>query len=178
MTTTNLITIVIAIAAIVWLSYRQTTWQPVSPGRAWRMPLILTGVGAIGLFTSHQQQPLEGVNLGLLIVELVIGAAVGAAIGVIAHLRPVTAEALRKHSEGRRADREAPVFEARNGVWGLVLWILLLAARVGLIFWVASLGVAVESSSAAIIMLLGVNRLARTAVILSRAGRQGFVPAR
>jgi hypothetical protein len=175
MNPTTVLTIVIAVAAVVWLSYRQTTWQPLSPSRAWRMPLILAGVGALGLFTGRT---LGTGDLGLLILELVVGAAVGAAIGRIAHLRPVTAEALRAQPAGPRANGEPPAFEARNGVWGLTLWILLIAARVGLVFWISTLGVNAQTAPAAIIMLLGVNRLARIGVIMARARRLSLIPAR
>ncbi|WP_353113069.1 hypothetical protein [Microbacterium sp.] len=168
MTPQTILTIVIALAAIVWLSIRQTTWTPMSPGRAWRGPIVLLAVGAIMMVNGRPTLIPTGPELGVLVLELVIGAAVGAGIGFTAKLRPVSGQALAAHAAGRRADREAPTFEARNGAWGMVLWLGMIALRVGLGVLFASMGIAAVTAPAAILLLVGVNRLVRTGVILAR----------
>lgn len=165
-------TIVVALAVILWLGLRQTAWTPVNPSGTLRMPLILTAAGAILLFTGQQEEQLTATGLGMLVIELVVGAAVGAAIGLIAHLRPITNQAPAAHVVGRHPERETPAFEARNGIWGLLLWLAMIAGRLGFMFWIGSTGVAIVSAPAAIILLLGVNRLSRSAVVLIRAGRE------
>lgn len=167
----TVLTIVIALAAVVWLGIRQTTWSPMSRTGAWRSPLLLLGVGLVMIVSAGQADDLlTGRNLGALLVELLLGAAVGAAIGMIAHLRPVTRASLEAHAAGRRRNDEPPTFEARNGVWGLVLWLAMIAARVALGVAFAAAGITGLTAPAAILLLLGVNRLVRTTVILSRAG--------
>ena len=167
----SLLTVVIALVAIVWFGIRQTTWAPMSRSRAWRSSLLLIGIGVVMMVSARQaEELLTGRNLGALLVELVVGAAVGAAIGMIAHLRPITQASLDAYSARRRRRDEQPTFEARNGVWGLVLWLAMIAARVGLGFFFASIGATGLSTPAAILLFLGVNRLVRSAVILARAG--------
>ncbi len=167
----TVLTIVIALAAVVWLGIRQTTWSPMSRTGAWRSPLLLLGIGLVMIVSAGQADDLlTGRNLGALLVELLLGAAVGAAIGMIAHLRPVTRASLEAHAAGRRRNDEPPTFEARNGVWGLVLWLAMIAARVALGVAFAAAGITGLTAPAAILLLLGVNRLVRTTVILARAG--------
>lgn len=182
MTVQELGTIVLVIAIVVWLGVRQTTWRAISPSRVWRMPAIVGLIGVGELVTSKPPIRLDSAELGMLLIELVLGAGVGAAIGVFAHLRPVSqasldAHAARAAARGNPVHEGAPEFETRNGVLGLVLWFALMAARVGLVFGAQSLGVHTIQSSGVILLMLAVNRLARSAVILSRAQRVLAGPA-
>lgn len=167
----SIVSVVLVIAVIGWMAYRQSTWTPISPASVWRTPAIVAGIGVLLLFNSGMLEDLNGADVGLLVLELGVGAGVGVAIGRLAHLRPVSAQALKSHAEGRRATDPAPVFEARNGIFGLILWFALIAFRIVLGFWSQSWGVHLAESTGLILMVLGINRLVRTLVILSRAPR-------
>lgn len=148
-----LTTILISLAVIVWLSIRQTTWRTLDPGRAFRTPLIVMAVGAAMLVASGGMV-ISAPWIGAVAIELVLGAAVGVVIGLMAHLRPSPDD----HG-----------VEARNGIGGLALWLGLIVARIGLGAAFAALGIVGLQSPSTILILLGVNRLARSVVMLSRA---------
>lgn len=176
MTLQNLGMIVLVIALVVWLGVRQTTWRPISPSRVWRMPAIVGLIGVAELVTSKTPIRLDSAAVGMLLLELVLGAGVGAAMGLFGHIRPVSQASLDAHAadaarHGRPEHEGAPEFEARNGVLGLVLWFGLMAVRVGLAFGASALGLQTIESTGVIMLMLAVNRLVRSAVILARAQR-------
>ena len=162
-----LTTILISLAVIVWLSIRQTTWRTLDPARAFRTPLIVMAVGAAMLVTSGGVV-ISAPWIGAVAIELVLGAAVGVVIGLMAHLRP---------------SPDDPGVEARNGIGGLAVWLGLIVTRIGLGVAFAALGIVGLQSPSTILILLGVNRLARSVVMLSRArafavGQADAAPAR
>lgn len=169
----NLVSIVLVLAALVWLSIRQTTWSPVSPDRLFRGPLILGIVGAVMIVSNGQAAAFDATDIALLVLELVVGAAVGAVIGLVAHLRPLS-DAGRRAWEAKSARRPGavePRFEARNGWLGLTLWLALIAARIAFGIWESSTGGHLAQAGGVILILLAANRVVRSAVILWRAPR-------
>ncbi|UJP09866.1 hypothetical protein L2X99_16040 [Microbacterium sp. KUDC0406] len=149
----TLATALISLIVIVWLSIRQTTWRPLIAGRALRTPLIVMLVGA-AMTAASGGIPVTAPWVGAVAIELLLGAAVGAVIGLMAHLRPA--------EDGGR-------LEARNGIGGLLIWLGLIAVRIGLGAAFAAVGVVGLQAPGTILILLGVNRLTRSAVMLVRA---------
>lgn len=148
---------------LVWVGYRQTTWRPVDAGRMWRMPLILGLVGVAALIGTTTG--FSAIDLAALAIELVISAATGAWMGALAHFRPL---AVRPDAG---SDLARARWESRTGWWGLALWVVVVATRVGIDVLAVRLGAQLVTSTGVILLVLAANRLVRVAVILSRAGR-------
>lgn len=179
MSIVNIAEIVIGVGLVVWIIYRQMTWTAVDVSRMWRMPLILGVVGAVTLVSSGSDRALTGVDLGLLAIELAVAVLTGALMGLAAVFRPIGERSLAAwRARRRRDDTSEPTAESRTGWVGLVLWIVLIAVRVGLGFWGHSLGSAIAESSGVILLVVAVNRAVRTLVFGLRHDRHLALSAR
>ena len=169
---TNAIVIVVV---VVFVAYRQMTWRAVDPARMWRLPLILGVVGVATLGTGTKIAHLTGVDVGVLLIELVISLGLGACMGALAIIRPLTADGIRLYREAHANDRRQGsadvTFETRTGWLGLVLWIALIAVRVGVDFLATAAGSTLAASTGVILLMVAANRIARVGVIVYRAGR-------
>jgi len=169
----------IGVALVIWIVYRQMTWTAVDIGRMWRMPLILGAVGVITLVSSGSAKALTATDLGLLAIELAVAVVTGALMGFVAVFRPITEKSLAAWRLRRRSDgAPEPTTETRTGWVGLVLWVVLIAVRVGLGFWGHSLGSAIAESSGVILLVVAVNRIIRTLVFSLRHDRHVSLAAR
>lgn len=169
----------LGVALVVWIVVRQMTWTAVDIGRMWRMPLILGGVGVITLVSGGSSKALTATDLGLLAIELAVAVVTGALMGFVAVFRPISEKALAAWRVRRRSDGAAePTTETRTGWVGLLLWILLIAVRVGLGFWGHAMGSALADSSGVILLVVAVNRVLRTLVFSLRHDRQMTLAAR
>ncbi|WP_368498200.1 hypothetical protein [Herbiconiux sp. A18JL235] len=180
MTPPDLTTIVLLLAALVWLSIKQTSWSAVDPARLFRGPTVLAVVGVAMMVSGGQTAAFDTTDVALLVLELAMGAMVGALIGLVAHLRPISDEGLAawraraaKHPGTTPGARRAtpPLFETRNGWFGLVLWLALIAARIGFTVWESSVGGHLAQAGGVLLVLFAVNRAVRSGVILWRASR-------
>ncbi|MFT4294539.1 MAG: hypothetical protein QM582_03905 [Micropruina sp.] len=142
---------------LVWVGYRQTTWRVVDGARMWRLPLILGLVGIASLIGARAS--FGGIDVAALAIEIAVSAATGAWMGALAKFRPLAAS--NDHSGAR--------WETRTGWWGLALWLLVVAVRVGIDVVAVQLGAQLVTSTGVILLLLGANRMIRVGVILSRA---------
>ena len=161
----------IALAAILlgWIGYRQTTWRPVSTAGMLRMAVIL-GVVGVGLL-APTTAGIGGLDIAVMLVELVISLGIGAWMGALARFRP-----LDPPVPVGRSGRLATV-ESRTGWWGLVLWLVMIAVRIGMDAGAAALGAHIASSTGVILLMLAANRLARGAAIAARVQRLTAVEA-
>jgi hypothetical protein len=163
--------VLLALALLVWVGYRQTTWTAVDPGRMWKMPLILAAVGLIFLTQGKDGGLLHitALDVALLVVEVLVSVGLGALMGVYSSFRPLT-DGTRAKLEARAARKGRSVgnvsLEARTGWVGLVLWLVLIVGIVS-----AKSGAELTASSGIIMLMVAANRATRIAVILSRAGR-------
>ena len=170
----NLAYAVVALGVIVWIVYRQMTWQLVTPSRMWRMPIILTIVGLVELSQVKGVTTVSGLDFAILGGELAIAVGVGAVMGMIAKFR--TRPQRASDVASRRTDGvpgnwspENTVVESRTGVWGAILWVVMIAVRVGIEFGARALDNSALISSIGIIMLvIAANRIARVLVIAYR----------
>lgn len=175
LTTQTLLDAVLIVVLVGWMLYRQMTWSPVDPGRLWRMPLILAGIGVLLVF-QQKATGLTALDLAVLAGELALSLGIGAAMGAIAHFRPMTAEAVASHNvrraaRGRSAVEHPVVFESRTGWLGAILWVVLIALRVGIDLGARHLGAEAVTSTGMILLVLGANRIARVAVFSYRLNR-------
>ena len=179
MTITNLLEALLAVVGIVWICGKQLTWTAVNVQRMWRLPIILGAIGVITLMTTGSKAVLTGVDLGLLAIELVAAVVTGAAMGWIAQFRPISPKALAAWRRGRRRDDGVePTVESRTGWIGIVLWVVLIAVRIGLAVLGHSMGSALAESSGVILLVVAVNRMVRTFILSVRHDRHVALPAR
>jgi hypothetical protein len=183
MSVENLITIVVAVAVIAWVIYRQLTWQVVNPARMWRMPLILAVIGVIELAQVKGGTRVTGIDFAILGGELVIALGVGTAMGALAQFRTrpqreSDVASGRPSGESLAWDPSRTVVESRTGGWGAALWIVMIAVRVGIEFGARSIdNSALIASTGVILLVIAVNRVARVAIILYRMDRKHLVAA-
>jgi hypothetical protein len=175
MNTTTLLNIVVGLALVAWISYRQLTWTPVIPERMWRMPALLAVVGVVVLLQGKITQ-ITGTDVAILAIETVISLGLGAAMGLLAHFRPMPEDALQKWSAANAASRRphtgaAPILETRNGWFGMALWLVLIAIRVGGEVYAHANGSALLASTGVILLTVALNRGMRILVITQRAQR-------
>lgn len=181
MTTSNVTDIIIAIALVVWIMYRQFTWQLASLAKLWKMPVILAAVGILMLAQSQSLTAITPIDIGILAVELIISLGLGAAMGSMARFRarPQTAAdvASRRNPSGA-FNPAVTVIESRTGALGAALWLVLIAIRIGIeiavnhYFYSAFL-----SSTGTILLVVAANRVARALVVAGRMERKGLVTA-
>lgn len=145
--------IVIGLALVGFLMYRQTTWQFLDAGRIWRLPVILGAIGVITIAKSSTG-PVTSMDIAFIGAEVVVSVALGALMGSIAQFRV----AARPDDRGRSV-------QTRTGGLGAVLWLVLIVVRVGMDFLGAELGAHLLASTGMILLMVGVNRAARAFVL-------------
>jgi hypothetical protein len=181
MTISNVGEILLAIALLVWVIYRQLTWRTVAASSMWRMPLIMGAVGILMLAQMKDVKAITPLDITLLLIELVISFGLGAAMGRMAIFR--TRPQRESDVMNRRGERTAEwsasntVTESRTGGLGLVLWLVLIAVRVGIDLFASQLGAALITATGTILVALAVNRVARALVIGHRLEQHRLVNA-
>lgn len=183
MTIQTLANILIGVALVGWIVYRQLTWRIVSVSRMWRLPLIMAGVGVVMLAQTKDAHRISAMDLAVLIVELVISLGVGALMGRIAVFRPRVISADERRERRDRRDRDGrgdsrerrlgtdgteTVLETRTGWLGLVLWIALIAVRIGVDVVASNMGAVLVTATGVILLMIAANRVARVFVFAAR----------
>lgn len=173
MTTGNLTNLLIGLVLLAWISYRQLTWTPVVPQRMWRMPVLLAIIGAFLLVRDNALEHVTGADLAVLAIETVISLALGAAMGLLAHFRPMSDDSRAAYAakNAARVQGVLPALETRNGWFGMALWLILIAVRVAGEFWAHANDSALLMSTGVILLTVALNRGVRILVITQRAER-------
>jgi peptidoglycan/LPS O-acetylase OafA/YrhL len=149
--------IVLVVAVLGWIVYRQTRWQVLDPARIWRMPIILAVVGLISLrSTPADGGTLDGVVVALLVGTGLLSIGVGALMGLMSQLRV---------ADGR--------WQARTGWAGSLLWLVLIAVRIGVDVGASALGAKIVASTGVILLMVALNRIGRNLVLVRRADLGG-----
>jgi len=166
---------VLIIALVGWIAYRQLTWRPIDPGRMWRMPAILAIVGLVTISSMTKVHLLTAVDIAVLLIEIVISLGLGALMGAIAVIRPMSDTAIdayaahqRDRDRGRRP-LSVVTLETRTGWFGLALWVLLIAVRVGIDALATMAGSELAASTGVILIMVAANRAARVAMIAHKS---------
>jgi hypothetical protein len=147
--------ILIGIALVVFLGYRQATWQYLDPTRIWRTPLIMAIVGVVVL--AQTKATVTTTDVVFLGIEALITVGVGLTMGSITRFRTVGTP-----------DRKGRTIQSRTGWLGAVLWIVLIGVRIGLDVLGGHLGAHLLTSTGTILLVLALNRAARALVIDQR----------
>jgi len=150
----SLLEILVVIGVIGFVIYQQVAGQAVAGRRLIVLPAVLTVVGFLDL---HGAKHLHSADILWLTVGAIGSVLIGLAFGAITRL------------------------EARNGVlWsqlplrGLWLWAALIGWRVLIAVIAAKSGAHVAASTTPLLFTLGLNRLAQSAVIATRAMEAGI----
>ncbi|MGN7190638.1 MULTISPECIES: hypothetical protein [unclassified Curtobacterium] len=149
--------IVIGLALVGYLAYRQATWRSVDPTRVWRAPLVLGAVGLVVLAQSAAAvTTLDVLFLG---VEALVSIGAGLAMGAMTRFRTAA------------PDTEGRTLQARTGWAGAGLWVVLIVVRIGLDVLGGHLGAHLLTSTGAVLLVLALNRAARALVVDQRIPR-------
>lgn len=152
--------VLIGLALVGFLAYRQATWRSLDPARIWRGPLVMAIVGVVVLAqTTATVTTTDVVFLGL---EALLTVGVGLAMGAMTRFRTVTTP-----------DAKGRTLQSRTGSLGAALWIVLIAARIGLDVLGGHLGAHLLTSTGTILLVLALNRAARALVVDQRIPRGG-----
>jgi len=160
---------ILIVLVIGWIGYRQTTWRPGAVGRMYRLALVLALVGAGGPRAPAGGTP--GAAGAAAPLAGVISLGVGAWMGAIARFRPLDPPVPAGSSD------QVARFASRTGWWGLALWLVVIAVRVGIDVLATGLGAHAATSTGVILLLIAANRAARTAVFAVRLERRAAVTA-
>jgi hypothetical protein len=173
MNSSTLTEIATGVVLLVWISYRQLTWTPVVPQRMWRMPAILTIIGVVLLIQENAFAHVTSMDLAVLAIEVVISVGLGAVMGVLAHFRPMSDDTRRAYAarNAARVQGVLPALETRNGWFGMALWLVLIATRIGGEFLAHATNSTLLTSTGIILLTVGLNRAVRILVITQRAER-------
>jgi hypothetical protein len=151
----DFIEIIAVIGIIAYVIGRQLKGEALRGKRVILLPAVLAVIGIANLGGNGKQ--LRPADVACLIVGGVIVAGIGAAQGATLRL------------------------ESRNGaLWGqlptkgLWLWLLLVVSRVAMIVIADGVDAKVAASSATILLMLGINRLAQAAVVVPRSMSAGI----
>jgi hypothetical protein len=150
------VTVIAVVALVAYVIGRQIMGEPLRGKRVVLLPAILTVIGLSDL-GGH----LRPIDVACLIAGALVVAGIGVAQGSV----------IRLESRDGALWGQMPV----KGLW---LWALLVASRILMTVVALGLGAHVAASSSAILLMLGINRLAQSAVVLPRALSAGvpFAP--
>lgn len=170
MTIQTIANALLIVLLIGWIGVRQMMWRPVAISRMWRTPAVMGLIGVIMLSQTTKPTALTVLDLSVLAIELVISLGIGALMGAIAHFRPLPAPI--DTGKGGIAH-----YESRTGALGLVLWVAVIAVRVGIDVLAGMAGSHLAASTGVILLMLAANRAARTLVFANRLDKHGAVAA-
>lgn len=151
----DVLAVLAVVAVVAYVIVRQLKGEPIRGKRLIVLPAVLALIGIVDL-TNARPHP-AAIDILFLVISALIAAGIGAGQGLMMHLEP-----------------------RLGALWGkmparsLWLWAALIAARVGLDVIASAAGAHVAASSTAILLMLGINRLAQAAVITSRALAAGI----
>src|SRR4051794_2162007 len=148
-----LASVLLGLVIVGMLMARQIRWRAFDPSRAFRLPLLLALVGLIPLVRSAATATT--VDLSFLLLELVLAAGVGLAMGRLTTFR---------------RDPAAPgTLQVRTGWFGASLWLVLIAVRLGVDAVADSLGAHLLTSTGVILIVIAASRATRSVIVLGRA---------
>jgi hypothetical protein len=151
----DVLTVLVAIAIVGYVIGRQLIGEPMRGKRLIVLPVVLVVIGATELHSSGRHSGVAD------IVCIAISAVIAAGIG------------LAQGGTMRLESRDGSLW-AQLPVKGLWLWLALVASRVTIMVVATGLHAHVAASTATILLVLGINRLAQAAVVTLRAVNAGI----
>ena len=147
------------VAIVAYVIGRQLLGEPLRGKRVVVLPIVLTVIGITDLGGNHQ--PVKPVDVVCLVVGGLVTAAIGLSLGIIT-----------------RVENRDGALWGKLPARGLWLWLLLIVSRLVTTLVADGLDAKVAASSSTILLMLGINRLAQAAVVMTRAVSSGvpFAP--
>jgi hypothetical protein len=181
MNISSVVDIIVALAVVCWIIYRQFTWQLVSPRSLWRMPAIVAIVGIVMLTQTKGLTDVSPADVGILVGELVLSLGLGAVMGSLARFRTRgqrASDVKQRSGVPVEFDPSVTVTESRTGALGAALWVVLIVVRVGVELVTAHyFPSALLASTGTILLVVAGNRAARALVVTLKMERRGLVTA-
>ena len=150
----ELVSVLVIAGVVVAVIISQVKGVTLTGRRMLVLPAILIGYGVVNLAAMHGVGP---VDIACIAVSATIGAVIGLGQGRAMHL-----------------ESRGGVLWARLPLRGLCWWAALIAARIGMLAVAAALGAKAAGSVDSVFLVLGINRLAQSAMIGLRASRAGL----
>lgn len=150
----ELVSVLVITGVVVAVIIGQIKGVTLTGRRMLVLPAILIGYGVVNLAGMHGVGP---VDIACIAVSATIGAVIGLGQGRVMHLE----------SRGGGLWARLPL----RGLWW---WAALIGARIGMLAVAAALGAKAAGSANAVFLVLGINRLAQSAMIGLRASRAGL----
>lgn len=150
----ELVSVLVIAGVVVAVIIGQIKGVTLTGRRMLVLPAILIGYGVVNLAGMHGVGP---VDIACIAVSATIGAVIGLGQGRVMHLE----------SRGGGLWARLPL----RGLWW---WAALIGARIGMLAVAAALGAKAAGSANAVFLVLGINRLAQSAMIGLRASRAGL----
>jgi hypothetical protein len=165
MSTETIETIIIALAVIGVVTYRQTRWQSVEPSRLFRMPAILAAAGLFAMWGTIRTLPQGwhpgAADIAVLVGELGAGLVAGVLMGRLASLRT-----------------ENGVVQTRLAGPGLVVWLGFIGLRVGFGFLAVLVGATFAAQPGATLLVIGLIKLVQSLIVGERVNRHRAAESR
>ncbi|HTV12573.1 MAG TPA: hypothetical protein VME20_12015 [Acidimicrobiales bacterium] len=150
------VTIVLAIAAVVWVLWSRTKGQPLKAKRLLVLPVVLTVIGVTDLSGSSAPH-LTPTDIAFLAASVVVSAVLGAARGATIELYPNQGELWQRY--------------CRSTVG---LWVALIVTKVFLLAAASAAGASAGGGTNSLLVSLGASLLAEAAVVGPRALSTGL----
>lgn len=161
MSTQTLLTIVLGIGVLLFISVRQMSWQ--KPGRQLKMPLVLAVVGVIEAASTWNQallSKLSMVDFVLVGVEVVLALLGGWLMGRMTQIATING-----------------VTQTRLRPAGLAVWLGFIALRIGMAIIGGMLGAALASNAAVILFVVAIVKGTQMLIVWDRANRHELAEA-
>lgn len=161
-----LVNVLLGIALVGYIASKQLRWTRIDRQGVWRLPLILGVIGLISLSSQAKGLTVGPVDIALIGVELAVAVTVGLLMGRATVYRiAATADA-----KGRR-------IEARSGVAGAALWVVLIALRLGLDVVGGLMGAHLLTATGVILLTVAASRAASALIVDARMPRVSSLTA-
>ncbi|HXN38765.1 MAG TPA: hypothetical protein VN892_12065 [Solirubrobacteraceae bacterium] len=151
----SFLTVLVAIGIIVYVIGQQLLGSSLRGKRLVVLPAVLTVIGIVDI--SGQKSHLAATDIVLLVVSAAIAIATGAGLGALTRLQ--------------RRDGYLWAQLPKRGLW---LWGGLIVSRLVIIGIAHAAGADVAAGTAAILLMLALNRGAQALVVVSRAIAAGI----
>lgn len=158
--------IVIGLALVGFIAYRQLRWTRTDRASVWRMPLILGVIGIINLSSTAKNVTVGPADITIIGIELVLAIVIGLIMGRLTTFNVVATP----DSKGRR-------IEMRSGKAGAALWVVLILVRVGLDVVGGALGAHLLTATGVILLTVAASRAAAALMIDGRMPQVATVKA-
>jgi hypothetical protein len=151
----SVLTILVAIGVIAYVIGAQVIGQSLTGRRAVVFPAVLTVIGVVDL-ASGKSHP-GALDVALIALSAAIAIAIGLGLGFLTHIE--------------RREGHLWVQLPKRGLW---LWAALFASRLLVTLVAHASGADIAAGTSAILLVLGLNRVAQALIVVPRAVAAGI----